>query len=229
MQSAPQLIPAGADVTLPVPVPARVTVSVLIVRVNVAVTAAACVMVTTHVPVPVHPLPDHPRNVEPTAGAAVSVTVVPEAYASVQSVPHVIPAGADVTLPVPTPASAAVSVYVTRSNRAVAATALVPAGTLQVVDVPVHAPDQPANWEFAAGAAVSVIGAVAVSDALHALPQLMPAGEDVTVPVPVPVLDTVTARTLGSGSTESPPLQPVMTINPVAMMNAMARAAREDM
>jgi hypothetical protein len=47
------------------------------VRGNVAVTDLAAVMVVVQVPVPLHPPPDQPANTEPTAGTAVSVTVVP--------------------------------------------------------------------------------------------------------------------------------------------------------
>jgi hypothetical protein len=77
-QVAPQLIPAGALVTVPVPVPALVTVNVKLfaLKVNVAVTVVAAVSVTTHVPVPEHGAPQ-PVNVEPVVGAAVNVTCVP--------------------------------------------------------------------------------------------------------------------------------------------------------
>jgi hypothetical protein len=44
--------------------------------VNVAVTDVAAVTITTHVPVPPQPPPLQPVNVDPVAGAAVSVTVV---------------------------------------------------------------------------------------------------------------------------------------------------------
>ena len=47
---------------------------------------------------------------EPEPGVAVSVTDVPATYASVQSVPHAMPAGADVTVPA-VPVRATVSVY----------------------------------------------------------------------------------------------------------------------
>ena len=101
-------MPAGVDVTVPLPVTA--TVSNRDCSVKVAVTLAACVMLTTHAPVPAHPPPAQPANADDAAGVAVSVTCVPDAYASVQSAPHVMPAGADVTVPVPVPASATVNV-----------------------------------------------------------------------------------------------------------------------
>jgi hypothetical protein len=44
---------------------------------KVAVTVVVAVSATAHVPVPVHPPPLHPKNVEPAPGVAVNVTVVP--------------------------------------------------------------------------------------------------------------------------------------------------------
>jgi hypothetical protein len=76
-QVAPQLIPAGVLVTVPAPVPARLTPRLTDCKVNVAVTVVAAVSVTVHVPVPVHPPPLQPANVDPVAGVAVSVTIVP--------------------------------------------------------------------------------------------------------------------------------------------------------
>jgi hypothetical protein len=57
------------------------------------------------------------------------------------------------------------------------------------VDVPVQTPpDQPANFEPVAGVAVSVTCVPLGKVSVHVAPQLIPAGELVTVPVPVPVL-----------------------------------------
>jgi len=77
VQSTPQLIPAGLLVTTPVPVPAFETVSRTSFRVKVAVTVVAAVIGTVHVPVPEHPPPDQPVNVELASAMAVSVTLVP--------------------------------------------------------------------------------------------------------------------------------------------------------
>jgi hypothetical protein len=71
---APQLMPAGLDVTVPAPVPAFVTVNLNRWSVKVAVTPTAAVIVVVQVPVPVQPPPVQPANVEPVAGVAVSVT-----------------------------------------------------------------------------------------------------------------------------------------------------------
>ena len=64
-----------------------------------AATVCACVIETVHVPVPGQLTPvdeDHPLNVYPVVGIAVSVTGVPCVNDSVQSVPHVMPAPATV-------------------------------------------------------------------------------------------------------------------------------------
>ena len=73
------MIPAGADVTVPVPLPALVTLSVKLALelLNVAVTLRAAVIDTVHaVTVPLHAPPQVPK-VDPLAAAAVSVTDVP--------------------------------------------------------------------------------------------------------------------------------------------------------
>ena len=63
--------------------------------------------------------------------------------------------------------------------------------TTQAPD-PVHDPDQPVNVDPADGVAVSVTAAPDAKNAWHvpAL-QFMPAGDEVTVPEPAPMKDTV--------------------------------------
>jgi hypothetical protein len=56
------------------------------------------------------------------------------------------------------------------------------------VPVPEQAPLHPAKVEPAAAVAVSVIAVPDVTDSVHAVPQLMPAGVLVTVPEPEPAL-----------------------------------------
>ena len=109
-QVAPQEMPVGALVTVPVPVPALVTPSVKGCSAKVAVTAWAALIVTVHVPVPVHPPPLQPLKVEPVAGVAVKVTAVPLPKAEEQVVPQEIPAGALEIVPAPVPDLVKVSV-----------------------------------------------------------------------------------------------------------------------
>ena len=54
--------------------------------------------------------------------------------------------------------------------------------------VPLQAPDQPPNAEPVPGAAVNVTAVPVAKLALHVDPQLIPAGELVMVPAPVPPL-----------------------------------------
>ena len=63
-------------------------------------------------------------------------------------------------------------------------------GAVPVQPPPLH----PSNEEPDAGVAVKVTGLPALYAAEHVAPQLMPAGELVTVPEPLPVLLTVTTK-----------------------------------
>jgi hypothetical protein len=115
LQPALQLMPPGELVTVPVPVPAFVNVRTAVVgatMLNVAVTVTLLTTVTVHGAVPLQPPPLQPAKVEPAAGAAVNVTVVPTGYVSLQSVPQLIPAGELLTVPDPAPSFVTVSVAV---------------------------------------------------------------------------------------------------------------------
>src|SRR5882724_2381161 len=183
-QVAPQVMPAGLLVTVPAPVPALETVSVKVCRVKVAVTVVAAESVTVQAPGPEQPPPLQPLKVEPVVGTAVSVTAVPLVKLAAQVAPQVMPAGALVTAPLPVPALLTVSVKV---GVKVAVT-VVAAETVTTHDpVPEHPPPfQPLKVEPAAGVAVSVTAVPLVKLAEQVAPQSMPAGELVTVPLPVP-------------------------------------------
>src|SRR5438093_11251646 len=73
---APQLIPTGLLVTVPLPLPAFVTVRAYN-YVKLAFTACAASIVTKQIPVPLHPPPLQPLNTNPLAAVALSVTVLP--------------------------------------------------------------------------------------------------------------------------------------------------------
>jgi hypothetical protein len=78
-QSAPQLIPAGLEVTVPLPVPDLLTVNAKLcgVTVNVAVTVRAAFIVTVQVAPDAESQPVQLANVDPEPAGAVSVTAVP--------------------------------------------------------------------------------------------------------------------------------------------------------
>src|SRR5438034_679532 len=191
-QVAPQVIPAGELVTVPLPVPALLTVSAKLGRLKVAVTVVAAETVTTHDPAPVHPPPLQPLKIEPAAGVAVSVTAVPLAKLAAQVAPQVMPAGALVTVPVPVPAVLTVSARLGRLKAAV--TVVAAESVIMHEPVPEHPPPlQPVKVEPAAGVAVSVTTVPLAKLAVHVAPQVIPTGELVTVPLPVPALLTVRA------------------------------------
>ena len=154
-------------------------------------TVVAALSVTVHVPVPAQP-PLQPVNVEPAAGVAVKVTAVPLANAAEHVVPQEIPLGELVTVPVPVPVLLTVSVKV----RAKLAMTVVAAVRLRVQEpVPEQPPPlQPVKTEPEAAVAVNVTAVLLENVAEHLLPQEIPLGELVTVPVPVPVLLTVSVK-----------------------------------
>ena len=158
---------------------------------KVAVTDDAAERVTLQVLVPLH-APDHPAKLAPASGIAVSTMAVPLAKFALHVVPQSIPAGLLVTEPVPVPVFCTVSAkFVTGAGLNVAVTdALAESVTLQP-DVPLHAPDQPANVEPEFGVALNATAVAPAKVALHVDPQLMPAGELLTLPVPPPAFVTV--------------------------------------
>ena len=176
-------MPVGELLTVPAPLPPFVTVSVYC-GTKFAVTVVAAVTVTTHVPVPLHPPPDHPVKREPGTAVAVNVTAAPVLYFSVQSVPHVMPAGELLTVPAPVPLFATVSVY---CGTKVAVTVVSAVMVTTHVPVPLHPPpDQPVNAMSAFGVAVNVTAVPVLYFSAQSAPHVMPAGELLTEPVPDP-------------------------------------------
>jgi hypothetical protein len=70
--------------------------------------------------------------------------------------------------------------------------------TVQVLVVPVQAPDQPSNAEPADATAVKVTLLLWLKLAAQVAPQSMPAGALVTVPPPVPDVETVSCTGIGA-------------------------------
>src|SRR5688572_4896869 len=103
-----------------------------------------------------------------------------------------MPAGLDVTAPLPLPVSVTINGCVTGLKVAVTARAALIITTQE--PVPVHAPLHPAKVEPALGAAVRLTTVPKSKPAPQVGPQLIPAGTDVTVPEPAPERVTVSGR-----------------------------------
>src|SRR4051812_9638121 len=97
--SGPQLMAESPEFTLPRPLPAFVRGSVG--RLKGAVTERAALMVTLQLVPEAVSQPLQPVKVEPPSGVAVSVTAVFASNAAAQVDPQSMPAGLDVTRPVP--------------------------------------------------------------------------------------------------------------------------------
>lgn len=193
VQLAPQLIPAGDDVTVPLPLPVLATPNEKVL-VKVAVTDLPAFMVTVQVTPLALSHPAHAVKIESAAGVAVRVTTVPVTKAPEQVTPQSIPAGEEVTVPAPLPDLFAVKTKLWRLKVPVTDFAAL-IETVQVVPETLSHPDQPAKMELTPGVGVRVTVAPKVKLAEQVVPQLIPAGEEVTVPVPVP--DFVTDRVTG--------------------------------
>jgi hypothetical protein len=154
-------------------------------------------MLTVQVPVPEHPPPLQPVNVAVVDGTAVRVTSVPLVNDAEQVAPQLMPAGELTTLPGPKPERSAVSTKVevgvgvgldVELFRAKSALT-VRAALMVTVQVPVPEqppPLQPVNVAVEEGTAVKVTSVPLLYDAEQVAPQLIPAGELVTVPGPKP-------------------------------------------
>lgn len=112
------------------------------------------------------------------------------AVAPVQPAAQLKPLGVLVTLPVPLPVLLKVTTRVLVAALKLAVTLLAASMVTVHEPVPVQAPDQPAKVLPAAACAVKVTGVLAAKLAEHVLPQLIPAGLLVTVPLPAPWRET---------------------------------------
>ena len=139
----------------PPPLPPFVTVSAKVGTSKVAVTAVGPEIVTVQAAVPEQPPPLQPLKIDPESGVAVSVTAVPLVKFVVQFVPHAMPAGVLVTVPLPVPALVTVRADVGTSKVAVTAVAA-ETFTVQAAVPEQPPPLQPVKVESAVGVAVSV-------------------------------------------------------------------------
>jgi hypothetical protein len=179
-QRLPQLIPPALLETVPSPEVATAS-GCPDAPLKSAVTARAAPIVTLQVvPPPAH-APPHPTKPAPGLGVATSATELPLAKDAVQDDPHEIPAGAEATAPLP----AAATVSRNAGGVKVASTFLGPSITTAQGTIPEQAPPQPANVQPGAGAAVSVTVLPVAKPAAQAVPQSIPAGALVTLPLPV--------------------------------------------
>jgi len=158
----------------------------------VAVTLSLALRVTVQVVLPLH-APPQLAKYELTPALEVKVTWVPGGNVAVHELPHVMPEGLLVTVPVPVPPRLTFNVAAVRLNAAPTAVLLL---TVTVHEaVPAHVPDQPANAEFVPAVAVRVTWVPGLNPAIQEVPQLIPAGALVTVPRPFP--DRLTVRESG--------------------------------
>ena len=183
-----------------------------------AVTVWSALITTIHEPVPLQPPPLQPVNVEPPVGAAVKATVLPLGKSAAQVVPQDIPLGLLVTVPVPVPDLLTVNWSVLGMALNVADTLALPV-TVQA-PLPEQAPPQLTNDEPAAAAAFKATEVPVSNWFEQVVPQLMPAGVEVTVPLPVPCLVTVTMNVgeagAGGALLFNPSVEPLSAPQPVS-------------
>ena len=130
--------------------------------------------------------PPQPAKVEPAAGLGIRVMNVPTLKRAEQMAPQLIPAGREVTSPEPAPLFETVTVP-GLLNVAVQIWAVPETVTMPEL---VQSPLQPAKLDPAAGEGVRVTDEPKANAAEQEVPQLIPAGEDVTEPEPVPLFET---------------------------------------
>ncbi len=109
MEHPPKSLEIKSSSPPPIPTPPPPPPEVLKVAVHVLLAFIVMVHVVLFPQLAQSPL--QPPKVEPEAGAAVSVTDVPELYASEQSAPQFIPPSLLVTVPEPVPDLVMVRVY----------------------------------------------------------------------------------------------------------------------
>jgi hypothetical protein len=157
---------------------------------NEPLTEVGVLTVLTQVPAPLQ-APVQPANSEPLAGEAVKVTGVPLAKIALQVLGQLMPDGLLVTAPDPPPLSERVRAELgTEVKLAWIAVAAVTV-TVQALTPLQPPPVQPAKLNPLAAEAVSVTWVFGENWVLQVLPQLIPDGVLVTVPVPESATETL--------------------------------------
>ena len=142
--------------------------------------------------------PDHPANTESAVAVAVRATGVPAAKLALQEAPHDRPAGALATVPVPEPETVSVRAKTVAGVKVAVIVVALTGETAQVL-VPVQPPpDQPVKIDPALAVAVRTTGLPDGKLAEQLVPQEMPAGELVTLPLPSPARITVSVTGAGA-------------------------------
>ena len=113
---------------------------------------------------------------------------MPGLKVAVHTDPQVMPLGLLVTVPVPLPGSVTVSVYAVAVK--IALTVVLLPTVTRHAPVPLQSPDHPEKTAFAPAVATRLTCAPVSKTALHVVWQSIPAGVLVTVPRPVPEIDT---------------------------------------
>jgi len=165
---------------------------------KLAVIDVAASAVTMHVVVLPLQAPDQPAKVDRASGVAVSVTDAPIAKLARHVFPQLIPAGDDVTSPPPAPVLATFNPSWRTSKTAV--TDLAASTVTRQFPEPLQGPDHPVKVDVASAVGVNVTIVPSAKLAEQVPPHAMPAGEDATVPPPVPLFRTPkTAMIAASG------------------------------
>src|SRR5690349_15780227 len=159
---------------------------------NLAITARAALIATVHSPLKVTlSQPDHCAAWECGAGAPLRVRVEPLTKLALHVAPHSIPAGALVTVPAPEPTFSTLSASTGRLKVALTSLSSDIVTSHSPSAVTASQPDQIGASASPEGLPVSVTVGSSAKAKAQVKPQLMPAGELVTVPVPVPAFLTV--------------------------------------
>ena len=128
-------------------------------------------------------------KVDPASGVALRKTRAPVVKLAEQVVPQLMPGGDEVTVPLPPPILLTVSPLESGSKWAI--TVLAASTVTAQAPVPVHAPDQPVKVDAVSGVAVRRTNEPLLKLAEQVAPQVIPKGDEVTVPAPAPALLTV--------------------------------------